>query len=313
MDNNETSVCSTPIPSLVVEPTCRKELVEFGIWLMKNKGNRESTITKKLKMMKQLRGSVEDMFTQVLSKNWCDKSKDFMLRTIQQYAEFLGLKVSRPKFKVYDNREIYVPNPSMIKQLLYRISNVKLRAMCMIAIETGATESEVFNLKWNDVNLANKSVVITGVKGHRTFTYQISDELCTLLMQVPRMNDKVFTLKNARTINDWMKNYVKRLARETGNPDFRKIHFHTLRHFAISWYYFKTKDIVDTQRFARHCDIRNTLRYVHIIKSWIKSNEYDVVYTSDKIELSKYLSEGYELVAKTEWGYCLRKPKSLTE
>jgi integrase len=280
---------------------------------LKNKGNRESTITKKLKMMKSLSGSIEDMFSQVLSKNWCDKSKDYMLRTVQQYAEFLGLKVSRPKFKVYDNTELYVPNPSMIKQLLYRISNVKLRAMCMVSIETGATESEVFNLKWSDVNLANKSIVITGVKGHRTYQYLISDELCTLLMQIPKTSDKIFNLKHARTINDWMKNYLKRLAKETGNNDFLKIHFHTLRHFAISWHYFKTKDIVDTQRFARHCDIKNTMRYIHIIKSWIRENEYDVVFTEDKTELSKFLSEGYEFVVKTEYGYCLRKPKCLIQ
>jgi integrase len=280
---------------------------------LKVKGNRESTITKKLKMMKQLHGSIEDMFSQVLSKNWCDKSKDYMLRTVQQYAEFLGLKVSRPKFKVYDNTELYVPNPSMIKQLLYRISNVKLRAMCLIAIETGATESEVFNLKWSDVNLVNKTIVITGIKGHKTCQYSISDELCTLLMQIPKTSDKIFNLKHARTINDWMKNYLKRLAKETGNMDFLKIHFHTLRHFAISWHYFKSKDVIDTQRFARHCDIRNTTKYIHILKTWIRENEYDVVYATDKEELTKYLKEGYELLTKTEWGYCLRKPKCLTQ
>jgi len=304
-------VGSTPTPGLVVEPTYRKELIEFGLWLLKNKGNRESTIVKKLKMMKSLSGSIEDMFSQVLSKNWCDKTKDYMLRTVQQYAEFLGLKVSRPKFKVYDNTELYIPNPTMIKQLIYRISNIKLRAMCLIAIETGATESEVFNLKWSDVNLANKSIVITGVKGHRTYQYPISDELCTLLMQIPKTSDKIFNLKHARTINDWMKNYCKRLAKETGNNDFLKIHFHTLRHFAISWYYFKSKDVVDTQRFARHCDIRNTMRYIHIIKTWVKENEYNVVYATDKEELTRYLAEGYEFVVKTEYGYCLRKPKCL--
>ncbi|MEM3627654.1 MAG: site-specific integrase [Candidatus Bathyarchaeia archaeon] len=303
---------STPTPGLVVEPTYRESLIKFGFWLLTNRGNRESTITKKLKIMKCLHGSPEDMFKQILSKDWCDKSKDYALRTVQQFSEFLECKVSKPKFKVYDNTQLFVPSPSMIKQLLYRISNIKLRAMCMIAIETGATESEVWNLKWNDVNLSNKTIVITGVKGHRTFTYPISNELCTLLMQIPRISDKVFNLKHPRTINDWMKNYCKRLGKETGNQDFCKIHFHTLRHFAISWYYFKTKDIVLTQQFARHCDIRNTMRYVHIIKSWIKSNEYDVVYASTKEELSKYLSEGYEFIVKTKYGYCLRKPKTLT-
>jgi integrase len=113
-------------------------------------------------------------------------------------------------------------------------------------------------------------------------------------------------------LNDALWRYRQILARETGNSDFLKIHFHTFRHYAISWHYFKTKDIVETQRFARHCNIQNTLRYVHIVKSWIKENEYDVVYASDKAELTKYLTEGYELVTKTEWGYCLKKPKTIT-
>lgn len=77
-----------------------------------------------------------------------------------------------------------MPNPSRIKQLIYRIRSIKLRAMVMIAIETGATLSEVFNLKWNDVNLQNKTLTIIGVKGHRSYTYPICDELVTLLLQI---------------------------------------------------------------------------------------------------------------------------------
>jgi len=130
-------------------------------------------------------------------------------------------------------------------------------------------------------------------------------------MQLPRKSEKIFTVKKSRYLNDALRKYKIKLARETGNPDFLKIHFHTFRHFAISWQYFKTKDIVETQRFARHCNIQNTLRYVHIVKAWVKENEYDVVYAEDKEELTKYLREGYELVAKTEWGYCLRKPKTI--
>ncbi len=61
---------------------------------------------------------------------------------------------------------------------------------------------------------------------------------------------------------------------ETGNINFLKIHFHTLRHFAISWFYFKTKDIVKTKEFARHHSIQNTLKYVHIVETWVKENEY---------------------------------------
>ncbi|MEM2917416.1 MAG: site-specific integrase [Candidatus Bathyarchaeia archaeon] len=276
------------------------------------KGNRESTVQRKLRYLKQLSGSPEQMMTQVLVKDWSDKSKELALETVRQYAEFLGLNVQKPNFRAYNNIEWYVPTPSMIKQLVYRIRNIKLRAIVMLAIETGASAGEVWRLTWRDVNLQNKTVTITGVKGHKTWQYQISDELRTLLMQIPKNNERIFNVKQSRYLNDALWRYRQILAKETGNKDFLKIHFHTFRHFAISWHYFKTKDIVETQRFARHCNIQNTLRYVHIVKSWIKENEFDIVYAEDKTELTKYLSEGYELVTKTEWGYCLRKPRTIT-
>jgi len=281
------------------------------MWLIK-KGNRESTVERKLRFLKQLKGSPEEMITQVLANNWVDKSKANAINAICQYAEFLGFPIKKPDFRVYNNREMYVPNPEMVKQFLYRLRSIKLRAVVSIAVETGASAGEIWRLTWKDVNFQNKTLTIRGVKGHRTFTYSISDELTTLLLQLPKTEDRIFNYKDADNINDFIEDYRKRLAKETGNPDFLKIHFHTFRHFAISWFYFKTKDIVETQRFARHCNIQNTLRYVHTVKSWIKENEFDVVYAEDKTELTKYLDEGYELVAKTEWGYCLRKPKALT-
>jgi len=273
------------------------------------RGNRESTVKRKLRFLKSLSGSPQEMMLQVLSKNWVDKSKAYALETVRQYAEFLGLKVEKPKFRVYDNANIYVPTPDMVRQFIYRVRSVKNRAIILLAVETGATASEIFNLKWSDVNFQNKTIVIRGVKGHKSFTYQISDELVTLLSQIPKNDERIFNYAKSEYINKFIRDYRIRLAKETNNPDFLKIHFHTFRHFAISWYYFKTKDIVATQRFARHCNIQNTLRYVHIVQSWIKENAYDVVYAQTKDELTKYLSEGYEYVTKTEWGYCLRRPK----
>ena len=303
---------SNPTPCTMSEPTTvpTPPLIEFGLWLLR-KGNRESTVERKLRYLKQLKGSPEEMVSQVLAKDWSDKCKELALETVRQYAEFIGLHIQKPRFKAYDNRELYVPNPSMVKQLIYRIRSLQLRTAVLIAVETGASASEVWRLTWKDVNFQDKTLTITGVKGHRTRQYNISNELVTLLMQLPKKNERIFSFKKARYFNDALWKYRHILAKETGNMDFLKVHFHTLRHFAISWFYFKTKDVVETQRFARHCNIQNTLRYVHIVKAWVKENEYDVVYAIDKAELTKYLSEGYELVTKTDWGYCLRKPKTL--
>jgi len=276
------------------------------------RGNRESTIERKLKYFNALRGTPDEMVTQILSSKWVDKSKKNALDMIYQYAEFLGVAIKKTKFRVYDNKEMYVPNPEMVKQFLYRVRSPTVRARIKIAIETGASAGEVWRLTWKEFNFQNKTLTIIGNKGHRTLTYTISDELIALLLQIQKNGERIFwNIKDPENINDSIDDYKQRLAKETGNQDFLKIHFHTFRHYAISWHYFKTKDIVETQRFGRHCNIANTLKYVHIVKSWIKSNEYDVVYAMDKTELTKYLCEGYSLITKTDWGFCLTKPKSL--
>lgn len=298
-------------PSLAKDGSSRN-LLNFGLWLRK-RGNRDSTVIRKLKFLKGLSGSVDNMVETVLKCGWVDKSKAMALLVVQQYAEFMGLPVPKVNYKTYDNREVYVPNPQMIKQLVYRIRNVGLRGAVLLAVETGSCSSEVLGLTWRDVNLVTKTVTVKGVKGHRTISYPVSNELATLLSLIPRVGEKVFVQKTVNGLNDSLKDYVQRLARETGNTDYLKIHFHTLRHYAISWKYFKTKDIVETQRFARHCNIQNTLKYVHIVRSWIKENEYNVVYAQLKEELEKYLTEGFTLVTKTECGYVLTKPKTLFE
>ena len=265
-----------------------------------------------MRYLKALRGSPQDMATQVLTKHWKDGTKENALDVVEQYAEYLIAPFERPNFRAYDNEEMYVPSPEMVKQFLYRIRNLSCRARIKIAVETGASSGEVWRLTWKDFNAQNKTLVITGNKGHRTLTYSISDELFGMLLQIPRQGQRIFScVQNSEALNDNIRDYRKRLAKETGNQEFIRIHFHTFRHFAISWQYFKSKDIVETQRFARHCNISNTLKYIHIVKSWVKANEYDVVYAENKEELTKYLSEGFSLVTKTDWGYCLNKPKTL--
>ena len=61
------------------------ELIRFGFWLLR-RGNRESTVQRKLRFLKKLHGSIDDMFRQVLASEWCDKSKQYALITVQLQA-----------------------------------------------------------------------------------------------------------------------------------------------------------------------------------------------------------------------------------
>lgn len=118
-------VGSNPTPRTFIEPT---KVLEFGIWLLQ-RGNGESTVERKLRFLRALNGSIEEMVGQALQSAWVDKSKAMALTTLKQYAEFQGLPIPTVNFKVYDNREMYVPTPEMVKQFVYRIRKIELRAM----------------------------------------------------------------------------------------------------------------------------------------------------------------------------------------
>jgi len=76
-------------------------MVSFGIWLLK-KGNRESTVERKLKYLKRLSlNNLEAAKLQVLSSPWSDRSKKQALIALKQYAEFKGVRLSLPNFRVY--------------------------------------------------------------------------------------------------------------------------------------------------------------------------------------------------------------------
>jgi len=308
-------VGSNPTPRTCNEPT-EVQTLEFGFWLLRNKKIKETTIERKLKAIKTLAKNNIDLndpceITTFLNTTEL-KAKGIIRDSAQDYLRFKGLNVVLPKYKKEFGTEMYVPNPSMVRQFLYRIRNVELRTKVLMAVETGASAKEICGLTWENVNLVNRTITIIGVKGHKSKPYEISEELLTLLMQIPRSETKVFKTHRERHLNDNIIDYRKRLAKETGNTDFLKIHFHTFRHYAISWKYFKCKDLVETQRFARHCNVNNTTKYIHIVKSWVKENEFETVYAETKEDLTKYLSEGYTFITKTEWGYALTKPKSLT-
>jgi len=116
---------------------------------------------------------------------------------------------------------MYVPTPDMVKQFLYRVHSVKVRARIKIAIETGASAGEVWRLNWRDFNAQNKTLTVVGNKGHRTMAYNMSDELMALLMHIPRTTERIFAeVKNPDRPNDVVNDYKKRLAKETSNQDF---------------------------------------------------------------------------------------------
>jgi len=142
--------------------------LNFGLWLKFSKGNRESSISRKLRFFAKLSGTPSDMTNQVLSSSWCDKSKSNCLDAIAQFAEFKNIPYSRPNFRAYNNEEMFVPNPEMVKQFVYRIRSIPVKSMIMLSVETGCSSGEAWMLLYRMLHPREKLSNWLRVLGEQT-------------------------------------------------------------------------------------------------------------------------------------------------
>ena len=102
----------------------------------------------------------------------------------------------------------------------------------------------------------------------------------------------------------------KRLSFSFCNPRLLRIHFHTLRHWAITDYAHKVKDPFLVQQFARHKDMKCTMRYVHlesIIYQQIENDDWTVRAAKNVEEAMELLKVGFEYVTDVDGVKLFRK------
>ena len=88
------------------------------------------------------------------------------------------------------------------------------------------------------------------------------------------------------------------VARKLGEPQLLQIRLYDLRHFAGSMTYYKTKDIIYTMRFLGHKNLKNTLRYVHLID--FNKDDYHVSAVKTVDDACKLIEQGFEYVCQME-------------
>lgn len=150
-----------------------------------------------------------------------------------------------------------------------------------IAFGTGLRSHEIQALNMGDVFNAEGNVrrrlSLRIFKGHQREgakcpEVHISDTLARKLEKMRTMKVKagddvrpdapLFTTRKRGRICD---RHMRRLLKnwlEVADLD-PELHFHEMRHSALTNFYGRTHDVMLTQRFARHADIRTTMRYLH--------------------------------------------------
>jgi integrase len=145
------------------------------------------------------------------------------------------------------------------EERLLQFSPKYFRPVILFALATAMRREEIASLKWNNVNLDNRSILLTDTKNNETRTVPLSKEAVNILKNILKKEDKelVFSIK-AQVFTNTMNETCKKAGIEN-------LRFHDLRHEAISRLFENTDlDLMEIRAITGHKTLQMLVRYTHL-------------------------------------------------
>ncbi len=141
-----------------------------------------------------------------------------------------------------------------------------LMPMIVLSINTGLRQGELFNLKWDMVNLSEGSIILSGdiTKNSSSRYIPLNDEANTIMQQLYKKSaikeGLVFPSKNNQPFNNVKRSWSSILKK----AQIIQFRWHDLRHHFASKLVVAGIDLNTVRELLGHADIKMTLRYAHL-------------------------------------------------
>ncbi len=138
---------------------------------------------------------------------------------------------------------------------LLRECSARILLIVFTALNTGMRKGEITDLRWRDVDLANRIIHIERAKNRERRDVPINEPLMRMLQLRERQGPKVF-----EGVGEFRKSFLGAVKR-AGIEDFR---FHDLRHSFASYLVMQGTSILLVKDLLGHKTLEMTLRYAHL-------------------------------------------------
>lgn len=181
-----------------------------------------------------------------------------------EHNPFFGLPLARVPFETppYFTKTDF-------QRLLDVMTETWFRDVVIFTVVTGLRRGEVINLKWVDVDLERRIILIHSQEGFRTKTGKsrfIPLNNVALQLVIKRkpesVTDYVFENEGRKLSGYWLSHKLKKYIRLLGLQE--NLNYHALRHTFASWLVQDGVSIYEVQKLLGHADVSTTQIYSHL-------------------------------------------------
>ena len=139
--------------------------------------------------------------------------------------------------------------------------NEQILPIILLAVATGMRRGEILNLRWGHIDREKRSLLIPHAKNGHSRTLPLTRDAAEVLDRISRTGDRVFPMSGNAFRLAW-----DRLRARAGLAD---LHFHDLRHEAISRFFERGLSVPEVALISGHRDARMLFRYAHATRQAI--------------------------------------------
>lgn len=192
---------------------------------------------------------------------YLSESEEKQLRAALDSRE-AELREERQRYNEWREARGYEPYPNL-DQLAFADY---LKPMVLLALNTGMRRGELFNLTWNNVDLKQHSLTITGegAKSGKTRHIPLNDEAFSILVAWRNQTESKTLVFPSPATGERFDNIKKSWAGLINLSKVEEFRFHDLRHTFASKLVMKGVDLNTVRELLGHASIDMTLRYAHL-------------------------------------------------
>lgn len=173
-------------------------------------------------------------------------------------CEIPKCKISRPKSPPHRDRVLTAEEEKALLAAARAPGRSEYLAPCIeFALATAMRSGEIMAMRWTDIDWNRKVVRLPITKNGQPREVPLSTKAIAAQSGLSRKTDRVFEGLTPETLK-------RQFVRLTRRCDIKNLHFHDLRHTAITRYARAGLNTIQLSVISGHKDIRMLARYTHL-------------------------------------------------